>query len=240
MRTFFSLQNAGRALFVTFLGVAITHISGAQVMSSTNYAIQSDSVNVGGGNSTSTNYGMESTVGEIATDDSSSTNYELRAGYQQMQEVYLSMSAPADVVMAPSLGTTDSLAGYQVMIKAANSPAMQSGLNTIADYSSVGAVPDFTFINTATSAQLAFSPEDSNVSVRYRDNGSVCGIGSGDTPERCWDGLGVTDRTVVTALAANHPSGATTTIRFQVGIGGSRPVPAGSYVATTTITALPL
>ena len=255
MRIFFSLHIVYRALAVTLLCIAVTNTSGAQVMSSTNYAIQSDSVNVGGGNSTSTNYGMESTVGEIATDNSSSTNYELRAGYQQMQEVYLSMSTPIDVVMAPALGgltggiatgstavlvTTDSPAGYQVMIKAANSPAMQSGLNTIADYSPAGGQPDFTFINTATSAQLAFSPEASNLADRYRDNGSVCGVGGGDTSQRCWDGLSITDRTVVNALAANHPSGATTTIRFQVGIGGGRAVPAGSYVATTTITALPL
>jgi hypothetical protein len=127
-----------------------------------------------------------------------------------------------------------------MMIKAANSPAMQSGVNTIADYVPVGAVPDFIFMNTATSAQFAFSPEDSNVSSRYRDNGSVCGVGGGDVSLRCWDGLSTTDRTVVSALAANHPNGATTTIRFQLGIGGSRAVPVGTYVATTTITALPL
>ncbi len=255
MRTFFSLHIASRAVLLTCVGVLITQISGAQVMSSTNYAIQSDSVNVGGGNSTSTNYGLESTVGEIATDESSSTNYALRAGYQQMQEVYLSMSSPADVAMAPALGgltggiatgstavlvTTDSVAGYQITLRAENAPAMQSGVNTIADYVPAGASPDFAFINTATSAQLAFSPEDTNLATRYKDNGSSCGVGSGDTANRCWDGLSITDRTVVNALAANHPAGATTTIRFQVGIGGSRAVPAGSYVATTTITALPL
>jgi hypothetical protein len=45
---------------------------------------------------------------------------------------------------------------------------------------------------------------------------------------------------VVSSALANHPNGATTTLRFQVNIGGSIVVPTGTYVATTTLTALPL
>ena len=248
-------QLVGKALVATSICVALLQVSLAQVMSSTNYKIQSDSVNAGGGRSTSTSYAMESTVGEIATGNSTSTHYELRAGYQQMQEVYLSMTAPTDVTMSPSLGgitggsatgstavviTTDSPSGYQLAIKANSNPAMQASNGTIADYVPAGAVPDFTFVTTATAATFAFTPEGSAVATRYKDNGSICGAGSGEVTLRCWDGLSTTDRVVVSTTVPNHPSGATTTLQFRVNIGGSIVVPSGSYIATTTITALPL
>lgn len=254
MKLFFAPPSVGKALIATGICVALLQVATAQVMSSTNYKIQSDSVNVGGGRSTSTNYGLESTVGEVASGLSSSTNYQLRAGYQHMQEVFLSMSVPAAVILS-SLGgisggistgstsvlvITDSPAGYQIMIKASSSPAMQNGVNTIADYAPAGGVPDFAFVNIPTDVHFGFSPEGNNLATRYKDNGSICGTGSSDTAGRCWDGLSTTDRTIVNATAANQPSGATTSIRFQVGIGGRVAVPAGTYTATTTITALPL
>jgi hypothetical protein len=84
-----------RALIVgLLLGVAFE--TSAQVMQSTNYRIQSDSVNVGGIYSSSSNYRLEDTTGEIATGESSSTNYQIKAGYQQMQETYLSLSGGTD------------------------------------------------------------------------------------------------------------------------------------------------
>lgn len=255
MKLFFAPHSVGKALIATGICVALVQITSAQVMSSTNYKIQSDSVNVGGGRSTSTNYGLESTMGEVATGISSSTNYQLLAGYQQMQEVYLSMSVPSAVILSPSLGgltggistgstsvvvVTDSPAGYQIIIKASSSPAMRSGVNTIPDYTPGGGVPDFAFVNTASSVSFAFSPEGTNLATRYKDNGATCGVGALDTAQRCWDGLSTTDRVIVNATAANQPSGATTTVRFQVGIGGSVAVPTGTYIATTTLTALPL
>jgi len=255
MHLFFHPHSVGKAFIATVLCVALLQVASAQVMSSANYKIQSDSVNTGGGRSTSTNYGLESTAGEIATGNSSSTNYQMRAGYQQMQEVFLSMSVPSPVTLSPSLGgltggistgstslvvVTDSPAGYQITIRASSSPAMRSGVNTIADYVPSGAVPDFTFVNVPTDVHFAFSPEGTNLATRYKDNGAACGVGALDSAQRCWDGLSTTDRTIVNATAANQPAGATTTIRFQVGIGGSVAVPTGTYTATTTITALPL
>lgn len=255
MKLFFPPRSVGKALIATVFIVALIQVSAAQVMTSSNYKIQSDSINVGGGSSTSTNYRLESTAGEISTGNSTSTNYQLRAGYQQMNEVFISMTTPVAVTMAPSLGgltggistgstsvvvVTDSPAGYQIMIRASNTPAMQSGVNLIADYVPVGAVPDFAFVNVATDVHFGFSPEGTNLATRYKDNGTVCGVGGNDTAQRCWDGLSTSDRTIVTATASNHPAGATTTIRFQVGIGGKIAVPQGVYTATTTITALPL
>jgi hypothetical protein len=198
---------------------------------------------------------MEDTVGELATGQGTSTGYTLQAGYQQMNEKYLSLSGVPDLVMSTSLPgltggistgsvafhvSTDSSSGYSVTISAQNAPAMQSGAFTISDYTPAGSVPDFLFTTAASDAHFAFTPEGVDVSLRFQDSGGVCGVAAGDTVDSCWDGLGTTSAEIVRSSAANHPLGATTTIKFAVGIGGSTAVPAGVYTATTTITALAL
>lgn len=240
---------------VTLLLVAFLQISTAQVMQSSNYKMHSDSVNTGGGLSTSTNYGMEDTVGEVATGNATSTNYQLKAGYQQMQEVYISLSAPTDVLMTPNLPgltagvatgstaflvTTDSVAGYRVTLQAASSPAMQSGSNSIADYVPVGAVPDFLFTTDPFDVHFAYSPEGVDTAVRFQDSGGVCGVAGSETSARCWDGLSTTPVAITERTSSNHPNGATTTVLFRVGLGGGTAVPEGMYTATSTVTALAL
>jgi hypothetical protein len=235
--------------------VCLLSVSQAQVMSSTNYKMQSDSVNTGGILSTSTNYRLEDTAGEVATGNSSSTNYRLKAGYQQMREAFISLSAVPNVAMVPNLGgltggtatgstaflvITDSAAGYTVTIRASTSPALRSGANSIADYVPAGGVPDFVFTTGATNAHFAYSPEGPDIAARFRDNGSACGVGSGDTSNRCFDGLSTTPVEIVRRTSSNQPSGSTTTLRFAVGLGGNVGVAPGSYQATTTITALAL
>lgn len=244
-----------KASLATLLLVVLLQVGSAQVMQSSNYKMQSDSVNTGGGLSNSETYKMEDTMGEIATGNSTSTSFNLRAGYQQMQQIFLSLSATADVTMSPDLGgitggvatgstsfivTTDNAAGYTVTIAAADNPALQSGVNSIADYNPAGADPDYVFTTNPTDAHLAYSPEGTDISQRFLDNGSICGVAGGDTADRCYDGLSTTPVEIVRRTSGNHPFGATTTVRFAVGIGGTTMVPMGEYVATTTITALPL
>ncbi len=244
-----------RSLLLTGCLFCLLQVGSAQVMSSDSYQIESDSINVGGGFSSSTSYSLESTTGEIATGHGTSSNYALFAGYQQMQDVYLSLSDVADVVMSPTLaglsgGTangstsvhvlTDSRAGYQVTIEAASSPAMQSDSGSISDYVPAGEDPDFAFVSDANSNRFGFSPEGPDIALRYQDNGDMCGVAGGDTPDRCWDGLATTPTVIVSAPGANHPDGATTTIQFRIEVGGNDPLMAGEYVATTTITALAL
>ena len=237
-------------LFSVFLGHA-----DAQVMQSGSYQIQSDSINVGGVYSSSTNYQLEDTAGEIATGISSSTNYIVSAGYQQTVSAFLSLSGAADITMSPSIdgdtgGTangsttvtaiTDSPAGYQLSIKSSANPSMQSGANTIADYSTAGVDPDFTFTTGAGDAHLGFSPEGSDIPDRFKDNGASCNTGSGDTTLSCWDGLSTTNATIASASSSNSPTGATTTVQFRIGIGASASQAAGTYVATTTLTLIAL
>ena len=242
------------AWFFTLLILITQKTSLAEIASSTNYKLQSDSINFGGGLSTSTNYTQESSFGEVGTGVATSTNYQLKAGYQQMQEVYISLTVPTDVTLSPSLAgftggtsngsttvtvTTDSPAGYSLNIKAQNSPAMQKTAASIADYNQ-GVDNDFSFAVVTNQASFGFSPSGTNITTAFKDNGSLCGVGSSDTALACWSGLTTSPIIISQSTAANQPSGATTTINFRVGVGSNAGVEAGLYIATTTLTALPL
>lgn len=230
-------------------------ISVAQVMESTNYKIESDTINFGGGFSSSTNYTLESTAGEVATGDSGSASFNLKAGYQQMVTSFISMSAPADVIMTPSIPgvtggvangsttvtvTTDSGAGYQLNIEASESPALKLGGDSIADYIPAGADPDFSFTTNNGDAHFGYSPSGVDTIARFLDNGAACNTGVGETALACWDGLSTTPTPISRATSANTPLGATTTVNFRVGIGSGVTQAAGVYVATTTLTAIAL
>ena len=239
----------GTVLLLSSLSISI-----AQVMQSSNYQIQSDSINFGGGLSTSSNYVLESTAGELASGVSMSTNYSLKAGYQQMQEVYIAISASSDIGLSPSIPgisggtsngsatvnvTTDSPSGYPLSIAASDSPAMQKGADSIADYTPAGD-PDFTFTSGSADAHFGYTPEGIDITSRFRDNGGACNTGSQDTELACWDGLSTSPVIIASNTGANHPTGATTTVRFRVEVGGSVIQAPGLYVATTTLTALSL
>jgi len=242
-------------LFLPLLWWGVALVT-AEVMSSSNFQIDSDSLNIGGGLATSSNFGLESTVGEIATGDSASANFEMRAGFQQMQSVQISMTQPDPVSMNPSIPgvaggfsfgsttvtvTTDSPGGYQIQIAALETPALQANDSaaTIADYIPSGG-SDFTFTVGASDALFGYTVESAHAIARFRNNTTVCGVGSNNTGNNCWVGLSLTPTTIVSHGAANHPLGTDTTIHFQVGVGGSVIQTPGVYTATTTLTALPL
>ncbi len=243
-----------KTLLLIVLLLSFFKLANAQRMTSPSYGIESDSVNAGGLLASSTSYSIEDTLGEAATGDSSSTAYQLRAGYQQMHEVYIAVSAPASVTLSPSLGgvtggtsngsaetlvTTDSAAGYELSIKASTSPAMVSSSNSIADFAP-GGTPAFTMSVAASASAFAFSPEGTDIVQRFKDNGSTCDINTTDTSLSCWDGLSTANAVIASATAPNHPLGATTTLRFRVMVGSARSQPEGVYIATTTVTAVPL
>ena len=249
-------KSAIDALFLTVLAIAVGSVGFAQVRNSTSYQLQSDSINIGGGYSSSTNYVQESTVGEIATGLSDSTSYSLRAGYQQMQEVYLSIAVSGDVTMTPALGgltggtsngsttvtvITDSPSGYRLDISAENDPAMlrDGGGDSIADYNE-GAEPDFTFTTGAGEAHLGYTPEGVDITQPFQDDGGSCNTGGADASLSCWAGLATTTTAIAQGTGSNHPNGATTTVNFRVGLDSAAIILSGDYTATTTVTALPL
>lgn len=246
------------AMFVSYF----VYSSGvfAYVMGSTNYRIQQDSLNIGGGDfSSSDSYKLSDTLGEIATGKSSSGSYNLYAGYRQMNESYISISVADDVALAPSIGgitggtgndsaswtiITDNAAGYSLTIKASSSPALVSGAYSFADYTPAGGAggnPDFTWSVVSTDSEFGFTPEGNDIVQKFLDNGvSPCNTGSTDTPDACWYYASTTDQTIAQSASANHPSGAATTVKFRATSGSSHVQVEGIYTATTTVTALTL
>ncbi|MDO9509789.1 MAG: hypothetical protein Q7J14_00710 [Candidatus Magasanikbacteria bacterium] len=228
-----------------------------QVMTSTNFKIQRDSINFGGGYSSSTNFQMEDSVGEIATGYSSSTIFLLHAGYQQMDiEKYLTITAPSAVTLLPVIpglsggtasGTsavhviTNNNSGYVLQIKASSSPAMNhiSESYSFVDYTLPSAVPEFTWDIPATSSEFGFSPEGTDIVANYLDNGNICNQSSGsDTVAKCWDFLLSDSKTIAQSVSTNASSGgSTTTVRFQAQNGSEHIQPSGTYRAEITVTA---
>lgn len=239
---------------VALVLISSAHFSLAQVSTSNNYQIYSDSVNFGGGFSTSTSFLQEATFGEVATGRGTSTSYNLFAGYQQMQEVFLSLTNGSDVTLSPNIGgvtggtsygsssvvaVTDSPSGYQLTIAASDAPAMRNATSSIPDYVPAGIAADTIFTTGDTDAHFGFSPFGVDVADRYLVAGGVCGSGSASSTA-CWDGLSTTTKIIANATGSNHPVGATTTIYFRVGVGSAVNQADGLYTATTTITMLSL
>lgn len=250
------IQYAAACFAIIAMVSVLAQDAYGQAMSSSNYKIQSDSVNFGGVRSGSASFVTEDTLGEVATGLSSSTNYVMKAGYQQMQESVIAVVPASNVTMSPNIGgvtggtsngstnfrvTTDNSAGYTATITASSSPALVSALDSFADYVPSGAVPDFTFVNAATNSSFAFTAEGTDIDQRFKDNGSgTCGVGSGDVTLSCWDGLSTSPKTINTRTSANHSSGIVTTLNFRAASGSNHIQVDGVYTATTTITVIPL
>jgi hypothetical protein len=226
------------------------------VMSSNNYTIRGDSINFAGNLSTSTSYSMQDTLGEIATGVSSSTNYVMNAGYQQMLQSYISISVTGNPAL-PAMGgissgfgnssttytvITDNPAGYSLSVVATGTPAMQGQYgDNIADYVPAGSVPDYNFTVAATSSMFGFNPLGVDVVSRYKNDGATtCNTGSLNTLYVCWDGFSTSPRIIAQSAVANQPSGATTTVNYEVKIGASKIQTSGTYAATITVTAVTL
>lgn len=237
--------------------VVITPLSiQAYTMGSSNFRIDSDSLNSGGTSfSTSTSYSLGSSVGEVGTGFSSSTNYRSSAGYWTPDDTYISISASADVSLGAVSGlvggqstgsstwlvTTNNSLGYQLSVVSLTSPALKSAQASISDYVPVGATPDFNFVESSASSTFGFSPEGVDIVDLYKDNGSVCDFGTSDTVNSCWDGFSTTPKIVSQGFSANEPVGATTTLKYKIFIGPNVIQDSGSdYSASITVTATTL
>lgn len=225
----------------------------AVVMSSTNYQIDRDSINFSGGASTSTTYGSESTIGEFSTGPATSTTYVVQAGYQQMDESWVSLSVPVSANLTPSINaatggsastsvdfavTTNNSSGYTMQMKASTSPALKGSAFDFSDYSIVG-VPDYSWSVASSVAEFGFTPEGSDIIDRFRDDGvSACNQTGGiNSPGTCWDAPSTTYATISQSNYPNNPNSATTTLKFRAEAGVSSTIGVGSYVANMIVIA---
>ncbi|HEY1037189.1 MAG TPA: hypothetical protein VGE62_01245 [Candidatus Paceibacterota bacterium] len=242
--------------FVALLAASLPFYMDAYTMGSTQYRIDSDSINSGGTSfSSSGSYSMGSTVGEVGTGFSSSSAYRMSAGYWIPEDTYVSINAVADVSLGSISGLvggqstsssswnvkTNNNLGYQLSVVASTDPALKAPQASIPDYAPAGADPDFSFNGPSASSSFGFSPEGADIIGRYKDNGSVCNFGTGDTSGACWDGFSTTPKVVSQGATANEPSGATTTLRYRVHVGSNViQDSSGGYEASITVTATAL
>ncbi len=219
----------------------------AEVMSSTNYKIQADSVNVGGVRQTSNSYISEDTIGESGPGTSSSTNYSLKAGYQEMiGGYYISISVPVNVDLGTIVGTgdtgltgasanwsviTDNPGGYKLEWQA-SSTNMVSGSDVIGPYTPA----------------IADTPEVWSVASTDSEWGGRLSASSTDTAIE-WGSLNevaisakwlnvasAAARQIVSRASANHPVGSDEKIFFRVEVGTSKVQSVGEYHTGITIT----
>ena len=244
------------ALFLMFIGVN----SLAYVASSSSYIMQFDSINIGGANSTTSNYIMEDTAGEIGAGNSSSSVYLMHAGYQNLNEQYISVSAGSDLslsgVYASAGGTstasktitvnTDNPGGYSLYIKAQNNPALSCisggcavGVDAFDNYTPAGAVPDYDWSIDSSVAEFGFTIDGTAASDFFKDAAGTCGSGGTDNTDKCWYPLETTNRLIAVSSSANHTQGQTTSLKFYAQIGSSKTMNLGIYSAAIVLTAVP-
>ncbi len=142
---------------------------------------------------------------------------------------------------------TNNATGYSMSITASSSPALQGNSQggEFQDYTEASAgTPDFTFSVGSNTAEFAYSVKattTSDVDPTFRDNGTdTCATGSSNTAGACWYNLSTSPETIINRATETPASGATTTIFFraQITANPSPAVPADTYVATTTLTAV--
>lgn len=235
----------------------------AYVMSSQNYRVQSDSINIGGlDEQSSANYKMKDTIGEIATGESDSDSYKLKAGYRQMQEIYISISSPADVTMsaaipgitgnpgAPRTGSatwtvkTDNPAGFTLSLAATTSPAMQlDDTWNFSDYTSpTSTEPEYTWASPASSqAEFGYTVEPetaADTATLFKDDGAAaCNTGALNGTNTCWDAASTTAVTIVNRSTDTDPTGEDELVKFQTE-SSAKFLKEGNYTATITATAI--
>lgn len=250
------MANLGK-LALIIGGLALTvGLAGGYTASSTNYRLQDDSLNFGGGYSTSTTYRLQDTLGEIATGILTGSSTIMSGGYQAMDtNVFIAVTAPGAVTMTPAINgigggisngssawgvQTDNPAGYELSVRSSTSPALAAGANSFADYGPSYAVPDYTWTNSANESQFGFSPEGDNLVARFKDNGLACNSGSLDSADTCWEAFSTTAEVVTRSEIAVFPGWATTTLKLRAEVGRTKAQAKGDYSATIIVTAITL
>lgn len=237
---------------LVFIPMLFAFKASAFVMSSSNYRLEKDSINIGGTEeSASASYLLSDTLGETGTGTSTSASFKMNAGYRQMDETYLSMSVPDAIALSPSIGgltggtasgngtwnvKTDSASGYTMTIKAGTDPAMKSAGDSISDYSPASAgTPDYGWELTGADAEFGFSPYNAqSQAAKFKNNSSACAIGTGVTDGACWYGLSTAYEAIASKSGRTEIGGEDTKINFQAEIAFQV---SGNYSAEVVVTA---
>lgn len=230
----------------------------AYMMSSQSYKIQSDSLNIGGIPENSDNYKTDDTIGEMFAGESKSENYTIKAGYQRMQEMTISISVPDTIHLTGDIpaitgGTangqeavtvkTDNPAGYKLELEASTDPALATSEDNFVDYEPVNPPTlDYNWIIGASNSRFGFTVSGTDAKQAYKSSGSICNQTGGTADGlHCWNGFaGATKITVAESEFPNHPNGTQTVINYFAQIKSNGFQTPGRYDAFITATATSL
>lgn len=163
----------------------------------------------------------------------------------------ISITSPSDVSMSQNLGVsadtavgtavwnvkTNNATGYTIAVKATSSPALISGVNSVADYTpTVGATPE-TWSVPSGSAEFGFSAFGSHVSTGTWGTDADCLAGA-NVPSATlkYRDFDTTDISVGSSTATTTTTGVDTTVCFAAEQ-DTVYIPSGVYTATIVATA---
>ena len=250
------MNSIFRFIIVIMLAVTILPTNGflnpalAYTMSSGGYRIESDSdLGTTGGTGSTTNYVFRDTMGEVSSGGSSSTLFKLKAGYQEMQEVFISVSSPADINLGSIPGITggtvngtvywnvnaDGSAGFDMKLSAGTIPAMKLDASYYMDNYST--TPTLGWTVNSGEAKFGYTvipATTADAVASFKDNGASCG--GGGNAGNCWAGFDSTNQTsVIHRTTRTDPAGETEGIKFQVQ-SNNKLLKDGDYSAQITTT----
>ncbi len=141
----------------------------------------------------------------------------------------------------------NNLTGYNMTIQFASTTSMLAdvGSSYVSNYApATPGTPDYTFVTPSGTHGFAYTVEATDLGDEapiFRDNGAACNAGAANAINTCWYNIATstTPVTIVDRGSATLSSGATTTIKFRIGV-DNNPLPtlaSGVYTATTTLTA---
>lgn len=139
---------------------------------------------------------------------------------------------------------TNNSAGYNMTIAFSSTTAMilDGGGGVINNYAPASTtVPDYNFA-AETFAQFAYTvvaSTSADLDPSFRDNGSACGVSTGNTAGTCWFDPDDAAEVIINTTSETALSGSTSTVAFRVNLPSnpSPVVPTGFYTATATLTA---
>lgn len=199
----------------------------------------------------------------VHDEESQYGTYLLGAGYQQMNETYLSISVINDVLLEPGVGVvtdnsvgnetllvrTDNDAGYNMTIRTTQTPALQhiSSGGSFGDYTPVTPSTPESWSVDAGQSEFGFSAYDyaGDVADGTWGDKDDCGnttTGQPDTAggsEQLYDGLSTSARAVASRNSRTSNIGSAVTLCFAAGTNDGL-VEAGEYVAPIVVTVVAL
>ena len=192
--------------------------------------------------------------------DAADTYQEFTVSQEVTGEI--SITDPATVTMDPAIagltggvgtGTTTTIVtstdtdGFNLYLSASstysNASLEKDASYYFSDYDLGGTggnattAPNFTWEVNAADSEFGYTVEGTDTASFFKDNGSICNLGSANADYKCWQNASTTNQ-VIGDRSSAATGGSTITIGFKAEVGSTRNQESGNYQATVGLTAV--